>query len=104
MDATDLTSPITMGYTVIEKAVGKQPPKPPSVLSKETQAKFDKWSKDDWIKDDPHSDMWDKNWVSNIQPNQTIEVKPVVINKPPMVIKKKVKHKKRIRLGLSAKQ
>mgnify|MGYP003344095458 CR=1 FL=1 len=30
MDATDLTSPITMGYTVIEKAVGKQPPKPPS--------------------------------------------------------------------------
>ena len=65
--------------------------------------KFKEWQKEDWYNDDPHKDMWDKNWVSKIEPNQTIEVKPVVIIKPPMVIKKKIKHK-RIRRGLSANQ
>jgi hypothetical protein len=69
-DATDYTSPITMTYTVIEKAVGKEPKKPPSVLSKEKQAKFDKMAKEDWIKDDPHADMWDTNWISSIQPDK----------------------------------
>lgn len=94
-DASAYTTPITMTYTVIEKAFGKEPPKPPSALSKEKQAKFDKMAKEDWIKDDPHADMWDKNWVSAIQPIQMVEVKPVVINKPPVVIKKKIKHHKK---------
>jgi hypothetical protein len=90
-DASDITSPITMTYTVIEKVVGKEK-KYPSALSKEKQEKFDKMAKEDWIKDDPHSDMWDKNWVSKVEPTQTIEVKPVVINKPPVVVKKKIRH------------
>ena len=67
-DASSYTSPITMTYTVIEKAVGKEPKKTLSVLSKEKQAKFDKMAKEDWIKDDPHADMWDKDWISKIEP------------------------------------
>ena len=67
-DASDYTSPVTMTYTVIEKAVGKEPKKPLSVLSKEKQDKFDKMVKEDWIKDDPHADMWDKDWISKIEP------------------------------------
>lgn len=102
-DASAYTTPITAAYSLIEKAVTKEP-KIPSVLPKEKQAKFDKMSKEDWIKDDPYADMWDKNWVSAIQPIQMVdqpiqmvEVKPDVINKPPVVIKKKIKHHKKIK-------
>ena len=29
-----------------------------------TIEKFKKWEKEDWIKDDLHADMWDKNWIN----------------------------------------
>jgi hypothetical protein len=93
-DASAYTSPVTMAYSIVEKVVTKEP-KYPSALPKEKQAKFDRMAKEDFIKDDPHADMWDKNWISAVQPIETVEVKPVVINKPPMVIKKKIRHHKK---------
>jgi hypothetical protein len=91
-DASVYTTPITAAYTIIEKIVTKEP-KAPAVISKEKQAKFDKMAKEDFYKDDPQADMWDKDWISKIEPTQTIEVKPVVIHKPPVKAKKKIKHK-----------
>lgn len=84
-------TPITMTYTVIEKVIAEEPPKAPLTISKQKKEKFDKMSKEDFHKDDPYDDMWDKNWTSNIEPTQTIELKPIVV-KP--VVKKKVKHNK----------
>jgi hypothetical protein len=92
-DASAYTTPITAAYSIIEKVVTKEPKAPP-VLSKEKKAKFDKMAKEDWIKDDPYADMWDKNWISNIQPTQTIELKPIEV-KAPVVVKKKIKHDKK---------
>ena len=92
-DASAYTTPITAAYSIVEKVITKEP-KAPQVLSKEKIAKFDKMAKEDWIKDDPHADMWDKNWVSAIQPTQTIELKPIEI-KAPVVVKKKIKHHKK---------
>jgi hypothetical protein len=57
-------TPFTAGYTVIEKVVGKDMPKPKSILTKEQLAKFEAWAKEDWIKDDPYACMWDKNWIT----------------------------------------
>ena len=74
-DASSYTSPITMTYTVIEKVVGKEPKKTVLVLSKEKQAKFDKMAKEDWIKDDPHADMWDPNWISSVQADTPVKKK-----------------------------
>lgn len=91
-DASAYTTPITAVYSIVEKVVTKEP-KIPNILSKEKQAKFDKMAKEDFYKDDPHADMWDKNWVSAIQPIQMVDVKPVVIHKPPVVVKKKIKDK-----------
>ena len=71
--------------------------KPPPVLTKEKITKFEKMSKEDWVKDDPHADMWDRNWVSAVQPIEYAEVKPVVINKPPVLIKKKIRHRVKIK-------
>jgi hypothetical protein len=92
-DASAYTTPITAAYSIVEKVITKEP-KAPQVLSKEKIAKFDKMAKEDWIKDDPHADMWDKNWVSAIQPTQTIELKPIEV-KAPVVVKKKIKHRKK---------
>ena len=92
-DASAYTTPITAAYSIVEKVIAKEP-KAPQVLSKEKKAKFDKMAKEDWIKDDPHADMWDKNWISNIQPTQTIELKPIEV-KAPVVVKKKIKHDKK---------
>jgi hypothetical protein len=44
--------------------VVQRPEKYPSVLPKEKQEKIDKMSKEDFYKDDPHKDMWDKNWIN----------------------------------------
>ncbi len=62
-DASVYATPITTAYSIVEKIVTKEP-KAPTVLSKEKQTKFDKMSKEDWIKDDPHADMWDKDWIN----------------------------------------
>ena len=57
-------NPITAVYTAGEWVVDKITTKPkPSFHSPERQAKFDRWSKEDWIKDDPYACMWDRNWI-----------------------------------------
>ena len=50
----------TAGEWVVNKVTTK--PKP-SFHSPERQARFDKWSKEDWLKDDPYACMWDRNWI-----------------------------------------
>jgi hypothetical protein len=56
-------NPFTATYSVIEYVAKKQE-KYPSALSKAKQEKFDKMFKEDFFKDDPHRDMWDKNWIN----------------------------------------
>jgi hypothetical protein len=57
--------PITAVYSAGEWIVDKLTDKPkPSLLTPERQAKFDRWSKEDWIKDDPYACMWDKDWIT----------------------------------------
>jgi hypothetical protein len=63
VDASTYTTPITTAYSIVEKIVTKEP-KAPTVLSKEKQTKFDKMSKEDFYKDDPNADMWDKDWIN----------------------------------------
>lgn len=101
VDIGSYATPITMTYTVIEKVIGEEPPKAPLTISKQKKEKFDKMSKEDFYKNDPYADMWDKNWTSNIEPTQTVEVKPIEVKpvavnkpKPPVVVKKKVKSNK----------
>jgi len=57
-------TPLTAAYSAGEWIVNKISAKPkPSFHSPERQAKFDRWSKEDWIKDDPYACMWDRNWI-----------------------------------------
>ncbi len=60
-------NPISIAVTVADKVTNhyeeKNKPKSKPILSKEKQDKFDKMSKEDWLKDDPYKDMWDKNWI-----------------------------------------
>jgi hypothetical protein len=64
-------NPITLGYTVIERVIGRDIDKPKPILTKEQIAKFDRWAKEDFFKDDPHKDMWDSNWINK---KETIQV------------------------------
>jgi hypothetical protein len=63
----DYINPISIAVTVADKVTHhyeeKNKPKLKPVLSKDKQDKFDKMSKDDWLKDDPYKDMWDKDWI-----------------------------------------
>jgi hypothetical protein len=63
----DYLNPISVVVTVADKVTShyeeKNKPKPKLILSKEKQDKFDKMSKEDWLKDDPHKNMWDPNWI-----------------------------------------
>jgi hypothetical protein len=63
-DNTISPTPFTLGYTVVEKIIGKDISKPKPILSKEQLAKFESWVKEDFYKDDPHKDMWDPNWIN----------------------------------------
>lgn len=54
---------LTSSYSVIEYVVQKQE-KYPSELPREKKEKIDKMAKEDFYKDDPHKDMWDKNWIN----------------------------------------
>jgi hypothetical protein len=60
-------NPISVAVSVADKVTGyieeKNKPKSKPILSKEKQDKFDKMSKEDWIKDDPYKEMWDKDWI-----------------------------------------
>ena len=55
-------SPYTAAYSVIEYVVKKEH-KPTSVLSPEKIKKFEAQAKEDFYKDDPHQEMWDKDWI-----------------------------------------
>ena len=63
----DYLNPISVVVTVADKVTNhieeKNKPKPKPILSKEKQDKFDKWEKEDWYKDDPYKEMWDKDWI-----------------------------------------
>ena len=60
-------NPISIAVTVADKVTNhyeeKNKPKPKPILSKEKQDKFDKMAKEDWLKDDPYKNMWDKDWI-----------------------------------------
>jgi hypothetical protein len=53
--------------TVIEYVVKGQS-KPKDILPPEVRNKFDKWNREDFIKDDPYKEMWDKNWIKVVSP------------------------------------
>jgi len=65
-DSQGLTpTPFTAAYSAGEWVVDKMTSKPkPSFHTPERQAKFDRWSKEDWIKDDPYACMWEKDWIT----------------------------------------
>lgn len=57
-------NPLTAAWTAGEWVVDKMTTKTkPSAHTPERQARFDSWSKEDWIKDDPYACMWDRNWI-----------------------------------------
>jgi hypothetical protein len=35
----------------------------PSFHSPERQARFERWMKEDWIKDDAYACMWERDWI-----------------------------------------
>jgi len=53
---------ITSVYNAVEYVVQKQD-KPKDILPLEVRQKFDRWKREDFIKDDPYKEMWDKNWI-----------------------------------------
>ena len=61
MDASDF-NPVTATASAIEY-VSTKPYKVPSVLPPDKQKKFEEMLKQDFYKDDPYKDMWDKNWI-----------------------------------------
>jgi len=65
-DSQGLTpTPFTAVYGAGEWLVNKITDKPaPGFHTPERQAKFDRWSKEDWIKDDPYACMWEKDWIT----------------------------------------
>jgi hypothetical protein len=63
-------NPITLGYTVIEKVIGRDIDKPKPILTKEELAKFERWAKEDFYKDDLRKDMWDLNWINKKETTQ----------------------------------
>jgi hypothetical protein len=55
-----ITAVLSAGEWIYDRATAK--PKL-SVHGPERQARFDRWSKEDWIKDDPYACMWERNWI-----------------------------------------
>lgn len=55
--------PITSVYNAVEYVVKKQD-KPKEILPPEVRQKFDRWKREDFYKDDPYKEMWDKNWIN----------------------------------------
>ena len=60
-------NPISVIVTVADEVTNhyeeKNKSKPKLILSKEKQDKFDRMAKEDWLKDDPYKNMWDKDWI-----------------------------------------
>ena len=63
----DALNPISIIIKVSDKVshhiTEKNRPKALEVLTPEKLAKFHWEEKEDWLKDDPHRDMWDPNWI-----------------------------------------
>jgi len=63
----DYLNPISVAVSVADKVTGyieeKNKPKPKPAISQEKIDKFKKWEKEDFYKDDPYKDMWDKDWI-----------------------------------------
>ena len=55
---------ITSIYNVVEYVVQKQD-KPKEIFSLHIRQKFDRWKREDFYKDDPYKDMWDKDWINH---------------------------------------
>lgn len=62
---SDFVNPISMTLNIADAAYQYLKPeeKLPSELPAKKSAKFKKWEKEDWLKDDPYKDMWDPNWI-----------------------------------------
>lgn len=56
--------PITTTWSAGEWILSKFSSKKDGFHTAERQAKFNKWSKEDWIKDDPYACMWNSNWIN----------------------------------------
>ena len=63
----DYLNPISVAVSVADKVTGyieeKNKPKAKLAISQEKVDKFKKWEKEDFIKDDPYKEMWDKEWI-----------------------------------------
>jgi hypothetical protein len=63
----DYLNPLSLAVSIADgvsnhiEESSKQKPKP--VISQEKLDMFKKWEKEDWLKDDPYRDMWDKDWI-----------------------------------------
>ena len=58
-------TPLTAVYSAGEWVVNKVTTKPkPSFHGPERQARFERWMKEDWIKDDPYACMWERDWIT----------------------------------------
>jgi hypothetical protein len=63
----DFLNPLSVAVSVADKVTGyieeKNKPKPKPMFTQEKADRFDSWRKEDFIKDDPYKDMWDKDWI-----------------------------------------
>ena len=55
-------SPFTTAYSVVEYVIKKEHRHKVDV-SEETLEKFKRWAQEDFYKDDPYKEMWDKDWI-----------------------------------------
>ena len=58
-------TPITAVYSAGEWAYDKLRDRPKNTFhSRERTERYDRWAKEDWIKDDAYACMWDKDWIN----------------------------------------
>lgn len=64
---SDYLNPISAVVSVADKVTGyieeKNKSKSKMILSQEKMNKFKEWEKEDFYKDDPYKEMWDKDWI-----------------------------------------
>jgi hypothetical protein len=63
----DYLNPISLAVSIADKVTNhieeKNKPKPKQVVPQEKLDKFKKWEKEDFNKDDPYKELWDKDWI-----------------------------------------
>ena len=63
----DYLNPISLAVSIADNVSNhieeKSKPKPKQIVSQEKLDKFKKWEKEDFVKDDPYKEMWDKDWI-----------------------------------------